>query len=1124
MNGRGRLFVLAAFSIAAATVPVRAQTPTNTWTNAAATGPQLWSGAANWDVPPTAGGSATTVLQFNAVDPANYQATNDLGGPFQLNGLILNSTSTAEVTVNNAAGNSWNFVVNGTTNPTVVQNGTGAVALGTVGANDVTVSNPLAFAGSTTPTTPVALGLVTINSNIGEAGGPQTVSFLHPTTLGNSAAWRINGQNTYTGGTTLGGALLSGAQTIQLGSGSVGGPGAITSGPFGTGPITTTTTATVLVPVGADRTVANDVRLGVAVQAATAAGDVRSLTLTGSITLVNNANRNITSFMDPAATLNLDGQINLTSVGVPGFADSTQTRQLTLQGPGNMVVNGVITNGPITTANGGFRKLDAGTVRLAGANIYSGGGTSIGNATTPGGVLEVTSLANAGNNPTLTPTAVGQNTATVSDAAGLAVGQTVNNTNFPVGTTILDVTGTTLTLSNNATGTAPLIAHIGTPNALGLSPTAAGNLQFFNGTFRYVGTAPGATNRRFQLNGNFTLDASGGPGAPLSFTAGNVAFQAAAGAGARTLTLTGSNADANTLDIGLGDNSNGGAVSVLKTGAGRWALTATNAFTGGLTVDSGILQFNADAALGSTAVATTVVVNAGATLRETANNVTTPATRTIRIGPATGAGASTIEVTSAGTTGWIVNGVIANNGTGPASLVKNGIGILQLTAANTYTGNTTVAGGTLDANADAALGPAPAAVATDWLVIDNGATFRASGTYELSANRGVSVGTPGGGGSGGIGVTAGNTLTYNGVIASAAGGTGGLTKTGAGTLILGGTNTYAGPTTLNGGLVNFTSFANLGTNPAINFDGGGLQWAAGNTLDASQRTLTFNPGGATFDTNGNTVTFANSVGDGGTGGLTKAGAGTLTLAPTNNYTGPTAVSGGTLVLTGLPASNTFIAGTVAAAPAVLDASGVAGGLPITAGKTLSGHGTLVGNSTIGSGGTLAPGTSPGTLTVSNGTMTWGPNGTYVFEHDASAPPPGPVAGGPNNDLLLGAANGSILDLTGLGTAAGQQFNLVLVPTNLPAVEPTANVTYTIADFSASASMSPPIHSPGGATDLTPFFNVSGFLSGPGPGGTPTVALVNGNLIQVTFTPVPEPGFVLLAAAAAAGWWRRRRGG
>ena len=118
---------------------------------------------------------------------------------------------------------------------------------------------------------------------------------------------------------------------------------------------------------------------------------------------------------------------------------------------------------------------------------------------------------------------------------------------------------------------------------------------------------------------------------------------------------------------------------------------------------------------------------------------------------------------------------------------------------------------------------------------------------------------------------------------------GSLTKMGSGTLVLTGNNTYTGGTTVTGGLINFMA-GNLGTG-TITLNGGGLQWAAGNTSDISGQLAAIGAGGATFDTNGNNVSFASTLS--GTGGLTKAGNGTLTLAGAT-YLGVTNVTGGTL--------------------------------------------------------------------------------------------------------------------------------------------------------------------------------------------------------------------------------------
>ncbi|QEL24778.1 autotransporter domain-containing protein [Bosea sp. F3-2] len=104
-------------------------------------------------------------------------------------------------------------------------------------------------------------------------------------------------------------------------------------------------------------------------------------------------------------------------------------------------------------------------------------------------------------------------------------------------------------------------------------------------------------------------------------------------------------------------------------------------------------------------------------------------------------------------------------------------------------------------------------------------------------------------------------------ISAALGGSGGLTKLGAGTLTLSGANTYAGGTTISDGVLvaNTTSLRGPVLNNAV---------------------LVFNqPVDGTFSGNIS-----------GSGSLKKDGAGALTLAGINTYTGGTQVNGGTLVI------------------------------------------------------------------------------------------------------------------------------------------------------------------------------------------------------------------------------------
>jgi outer membrane autotransporter protein len=113
---------------------------------------------------------------------------------------------------------------------------------------------------------------------------------------------------------------------------------------------------------------------------------------------------------------------------------------------------------------------------------------------------------------------------------------------------------------------------------------------------------------------------------------------------------------------------------------------------------------------------------------------------------------------------------------------------------------------------------------------------------------------------------------------------------GAGTTTLTATNTYSGGTTISAGTLAVSADANLGsTSGGLSFGGGTLQYLAGFT---SNRGVTLNAGGGTFDTNGNGATLSGTIG--GIGGLSKIGTGTLTLSGISTYSGATAVNAGTL--------------------------------------------------------------------------------------------------------------------------------------------------------------------------------------------------------------------------------------
>jgi autotransporter-associated beta strand protein len=122
------------------------------------------------------------------------------------------------------------------------------------------------------------------------------------------------------------------------------------------------------------------------------------------------------------------------------------------------------------------------------------------------------------------------------------------------------------------------------------------------------------------------------------------------------------------------------------------------------------------------------------------------------------------------------NGIIS----GFPGLTVNGGGIVQLEAANTYRGDTTLSAGTLVANDNSALGAGR--------LMFNGGSLSNSASCTLGNDVNLSMNAS-------VGVGAAQTLTLNGSIA----GTGSLTKNGAGTLTLSGANTYPGATIVNAG-------------------------------------------------------------------------------------------------------------------------------------------------------------------------------------------------------------------------------------------------------------------------------------------------------------------------------------
>lgn len=153
-------------------------------------------------------------------------------------------------------------------------------------------------------------------------------------------------------------------------------------------------------------------------------------------------------------------------------------------------------------------------------------------------------------------------------------------------------------------------------------------------------------------------------------------------------------------------------------------------------------------------------------------------------------------------------------------------------------------------------------------------------------------------------------------------GTGTLTVSGSGlvnvanVLRLGQDSGASGTVNLNGGtiLTKQVGSPNSSASSIFNFNGGTLQAAAGanSAFLGGLSAAVVKGGGAIINSGTNAITIDQDLLDGsGGGGLTKLGTGSLTLAGDLNYTGPTAVSNGALIVT-VPVAFTSSGCTVAA--------------------------------------------------------------------------------------------------------------------------------------------------------------------------------------------------------------------
>ncbi|EEN0974237.1 fibronectin-binding autotransporter adhesin ShdA [Salmonella enterica subsp. enterica] len=265
------------------------------------------------------------------------------------------------------------------------------------------------------------------------------------------------------------------------------------------------------------------------------------------------------------------------------------------------------------------------------------------------------------------------------------------------------------------------------------------------------------------------------------------------------------------LQVGEGEleNTLSGAGSLVKTGTGELTLSGDNSYSGGTTITGGTLTADHADSLGTGAIDNSGVLQVG-------------------------------------------EGELENTLSGAGSLVKTGTGELTLSGDNSYSGGTTIIGGTLTADHADSLGTGA--------VANSGVLQVGEGELE-------------------------NTLS----------GSGSLVKTGTGELTLGGDNSYSGDTTIADGTliaanVNALGSGNIDNSGTLMLDANGAfelanvtthsgattALAAGSTLDAGQliqengSTLSIDLGAATDDAmiTADSVTLGGSLNVTGIGSVT----------------------------------------------------------------------------------------------------------------------------------------------------------------------------------------------------------------------------------------------------------------
>ncbi|MGU3576532.1 autotransporter domain-containing protein [Brucellaceae bacterium C25G] len=519
------------------------------------------------------------------------------------------------------------------------------------------------------------------------------------------------------------------------------------------------------------------------------------------------------------------------------------------------------------TGTGSLVKSGAGTLTLSNANTWTGG------TTIDAGKLTTTSASGLASN-----------------SAYVVNGGTLDLNNYALTMSSLSGTGGTITL-----GSANLTLN-----------------QGMNTT--YAGAIAGTGSVTKQGAGNVTLAGVNSYSGGTSINAGTLTG---------TTSSFGSGNITNNAQLIFSQNTNGtfagsitGTGSLTKTGSGTVKLSGNTSHQGNTTISGGVLDVGGTLTIGA---GKSLLITSGtadpallADKLSIGNNTNfnlsgiTDQSQLdkVLIKTANGITGDFASVTIGGFAGTVDYMTLNTHKSGDGKNYLATYGLSWTAGNNLAHGTFTLADASNEIDIGVALSNQTANTATNW----NGQTLTkaGAGTLILSANNTYSGGTRvnagtlqiGNGGTTGsvLGAIANNgTLVFNRsneiTAANIISGTGNLVQAGSSTLILTGTNTYSGGTTIDAGTLSISADHNLGaTDGGITFNGG--QLSVTGTFD-SARALVANTT-ATFNVaTGNTFGVTGQVS--GTGSLLKTGGGTLRLDNTTNNYENTLIAAGTLI-------------------------------------------------------------------------------------------------------------------------------------------------------------------------------------------------------------------------------------